>query len=159
MAAGWRPGVRAEGFAASCGDQGVHCRPWARLAVFSVPQQTTEAKRCKMALTAPRLHSRNSSPAGVRGRSLVPPKTGKAAPMAWFVGTLVVCWYALAGRQGPQAHRHRPWYKHKPTPTFADMVAACRLQLWQEWLQKGSGSTADREEKLAWLLEYMATSS
>ena len=83
----------------------------------------------------------------------------RAAPMAWFVGTLVVCWYALAGRQGPQAHRHRPWYKHKLTPTFADMVAACRLQLWQEWLQKESGSTADREEKLAWLLEYMATSS
>jgi len=83
----------------------------------------------------------------------------RAAPMAWFVGTLVVCWYVLEGQHGPQAQRHRPWYKHKPTPTFADMLAACRLQLWQEWLQKESGSKADREEKLAWLLEYVATAS
>jgi hypothetical protein len=83
----------------------------------------------------------------------------RAAPMAWFVGTLVVCWYALAGQHGPQAQRHRPWYKHKPTPTFADMLAACRLQLWQEWLHSESGSKADTEEKLAWLLEYVATAN
>ncbi len=83
----------------------------------------------------------------------------RAAPMAWFVGTLVVCWYALEGQHGPQARRHRPWYKHKPTPTFADMLAACRLQLWQEWLHSESGSKADSEEKLAWLLEYVATAS
>jgi hypothetical protein len=83
----------------------------------------------------------------------------RAAPMAWFVGTVVVCWYGLAGRHGPQAQRHRPWYKHKQTPTFADMLAACRLQLWQEWIRAESGSTADAEEKLAWLLEYVATSN
>ena len=83
----------------------------------------------------------------------------RAAPMAWFVGTLVVCWYVLVGQHGPQAQRHRPWYKHKPTPTFADMLAACRLQLWQEWLQSESGSKAPTKEKLAWLLEYVATSS
>jgi hypothetical protein len=83
----------------------------------------------------------------------------RAAPMAWFVGTLVVCWYVMAGREGPQAQRHRPWYQHKPTPTFADMLATCRLQLWQEWLVDQSGSPADAEEKRAWLLEYMATST
>jgi hypothetical protein len=83
----------------------------------------------------------------------------RAAPMAWFVGTLVVCWYVMAGQEGPQAQRHRPWYKHKPTPTFADMLAACRLQLWQEWLGDESGSPADAQEKRAWLLEYMATST
>jgi len=82
----------------------------------------------------------------------------RAAPMAWFVGTLVVCWYVQAGGAGKQAQRHRPWYQHKETPTFADMVAACRLQLWEEWLKGKSGSAADAEEKLAWLLEYVATS-
>jgi hypothetical protein len=83
----------------------------------------------------------------------------RAAPMAWFVGTLVVCWYVMAGQQGPQAQRHRPWYKHKPTPTFADMLAACRLQLWQEWLDDESGCRADAKAKWAWLLEYLATSN
>jgi hypothetical protein len=83
----------------------------------------------------------------------------RAAPMAWFVGTLVVCWYVMAGQQGPQAKRHRPWYKHKQTPTFADMLATCRLQLWQEWLNGESGSQADAKAKRAWLLEYVATST
>lgn len=83
----------------------------------------------------------------------------RAAPMAWFVGSLVVCWYAMAGRQGPQAQRHRPWYRDKPTPTFADMLAACRLQLWQEWLDAKSSCRADAKAKLAWLLEYVATSN
>jgi DDE superfamily endonuclease len=83
----------------------------------------------------------------------------RAAPMAWFVATLVVCWYAEAGRDGPQAQRHRPWYKNKETPTFADMLASCRLQLWQAWLKAESASGADAEEKLEWLLEYVATSN
>lgn len=83
----------------------------------------------------------------------------RAAPMAWFVGTLVVCWYVMEGHQGPQAQRHRPWYTHKPTPTFADMLAACRLQLWQKWLHGESDRPADSQEKLAWLLEYVATAS
>ena len=81
----------------------------------------------------------------------------RAAPMAWFVGTLVVVWYAAWGRDGTQAYRHRPWYRHKPWPTFADMLAACRLQLWQRCLAD-TGSAAEYEEKLTWLLEYIATS-
>ena len=83
----------------------------------------------------------------------------RAAPMAWFVGTLVVCWYAESGQYGPQAQRHRPWYKAKETPSFADMLAACRLQLWQAWLQAESASGADVEDKLGWLVEYVATSN
>jgi hypothetical protein len=83
----------------------------------------------------------------------------RAAPMAWFVGSLIVLWYAEAGHAGEQAQRQRPWYKHKETPTFADMLAACRVQLWQHWLGDGSGAVADREDKLTWLLEYIATST
>jgi hypothetical protein len=83
----------------------------------------------------------------------------RAAPMAWFVGTLVVCWYVHAGQYGPQAQRHRPWYRHKATPTFADMLAACRFQLWQQWIKAESGCKAEGEEKMAWLLEYVATSN
>lgn len=83
----------------------------------------------------------------------------RAAPMAWFVGTLIVVWYSIAGWEGQQAQRHRPWYTAKETPTFADMLAACRLQLWENWLKAEGAVPADREEKLAWLLEYIATSS
>ena len=82
----------------------------------------------------------------------------RAAPMAWFTGSLVVLWYALAGKDGEAAQRHRPWYKNKPTPTFADMLSACRLQLWQHWLEN-STSAAARQKNLDWLLEYLATSA
>jgi hypothetical protein len=82
----------------------------------------------------------------------------RAAPMAWFTGSLVVLWYALSGKDGELAHRHRPWYKNKPTPTFADMLSACRLQLWTEWMEN-SESAEEYEEKLAWLAEYIATSA
>jgi hypothetical protein len=78
----------------------------------------------------------------------------RAHPMAWFAGCLVVLWYAEEGRHQPQAHRHRPWYKDKVSPTFADMLACLRLHLWRNWL--GSGPRPS-EEKLAWLLEYLAT--
>jgi hypothetical protein len=83
----------------------------------------------------------------------------RVTPMAWFVGTLIVLWYAQTGQHGPQAQRQRPWYRQKETPTFADMLAACRLQLWQHWLQDRGASAAEREQKVAWLLEYLATSA
>jgi hypothetical protein len=79
--------------------------------------------------------------------------------MAWFVGSLLVTWYTEAGCEGDQAHRHRPWYQHKETPTFADMLATCRLQLWQHWLEQESDVRPEREDKWAWLLEYVATAT
>ena len=82
----------------------------------------------------------------------------RAAPMAWFVATLVVLWYALSGHDGSQAERQRPWYRQKLSPTFADMLAACRLQLWQHWL-KTDGQAVDQGAKWEWLLEYLATSA
>ena len=81
----------------------------------------------------------------------------RAAPMAWFVGSLVILWYAAYGQEGEQAYRHRPWYTSKEFPTFADMVATCRLQLWRHWLAEESGSQTDLEEKMDWFFEYVAT--
>jgi hypothetical protein len=83
-----------------------------------------------------------------------PASVARAHPTAWFVGSLVVLWYARTGQYEPPAHRHRPWYKDKVTPTFADMLASCRLCLWRHWLAaEPSGAAA----KQAWLLEYLAT--
>jgi hypothetical protein len=83
----------------------------------------------------------------------------RAAPMAWFVGSLVILWYAASGHEGEQAYRHRPWYTSKEFPTVADMVATCRLQLWRHWLAEESGSRTDLEEKMDWFFEYVATAA
>lgn len=80
----------------------------------------------------------------------------RAHPMAWLAGALVLLWYAQAGRQEGQAERHRPWYRHKKSPTMADMLACCRLHLWREWL----GTEPEKhQQKLDWLLEYIATAA
>jgi hypothetical protein len=88
-----------------------------------------------------------------------PASVERAAPMAWFVGSLIILWYAAYGHEGEQAHRHRRWYTRKESPTFADMLASCRLQHWRRWLSEESGSPADLEEKLDWFLEYVATAA
>jgi DDE superfamily endonuclease len=80
----------------------------------------------------------------------------RAHPMGWFVGSLVILWYALVGQHEPQAQRHRPWYKNKVVPTFADMLACCRLHLWRHWLDS---EPLRAKEKLDWLLEYLATAA
>ena len=78
----------------------------------------------------------------------------RAHPMAWFVGSLVVLWYATGGHREPAARRQRPWYKHKVEPTFADMLGCCRLHLWSNGL---AGEGPGVGGKGAWLLEYLAT--
>jgi len=83
----------------------------------------------------------------------------RAAPMSWFVGSLVVFWYTIVGYQSEQARRRRPWYRNRPEPTFADMLATCRLHLWRHWLSEGCASRTDKELKWEWLLEYLATSA
>jgi DDE superfamily endonuclease len=80
----------------------------------------------------------------------------RAHPMAWFVGGVVVLWYAEAGQDETQARRHRPWYKGKASPTFADMLSCCRLHLWRNWLKS---DPAEEDQKLQWLLEYLATAA
>lgn len=89
----------------------------------------------------------------------------RAAPMAWFLSSLLVLWYSLAGADCAPAKRHRPWYRNKKSPTFADMLSTLRLSLWLHWLESGcehgEGSVENVEagEKLKWLLEYLSTAA
>ncbi len=83
----------------------------------------------------------------------------RAAPMSWFIGSLVVLWYVLSGHNAQQAQRHRPGYRNKPEHTFADMLATCRFHHGRHWLNQGRASRADIELKWEWLLEYVATST
>jgi hypothetical protein len=81
----------------------------------------------------------------------------RAHPMAWFVGALVVLWDALHGGAAAAAERSRPWYQDKPRPTFADMLASCRLHLWQRWWS--SCPPEHQQDHLDWLLSYVATAA
>ena len=82
----------------------------------------------------------------------------RAHPLAWFVGALVLLWYARHGAAEPAAARERPWYKHKAGPAFADMLACCRLHLWRHWLAAAE-TPAEQERRWDWLLNYLATAA
>ena len=52
--------------------------------------------------------------------------------------TVVVLWYFQHGAVAQDIQRARmraPWYRHKRTPSFADMLQAARCELWQARLQ------------------------
>jgi hypothetical protein len=80
----------------------------------------------------------------------------RAHPMAWFVLSITVLWYALGGQHGPQVRRERPWYSGKVTPTFTDMLGALRLQLWQGRIASLSEVHEGLPEVLEMLLHWVA---
>jgi len=79
----------------------------------------------------------------------------RAHPMAWFVGGLVLVWYAKDGQYEEQAQWARPWYRHKVGPTFADMLATMRLHLWRQGWQEAVAD--ERKDVLDWLFHYIST--
>jgi DDE superfamily endonuclease len=80
----------------------------------------------------------------------------RAHPMAWFVGGLVLVWYARYGQDAEQAHWDRPWYEPRARPTFAQMLATLRLHLWRNaWAEATSDD--DRNSMLDWLFHYIST--
>src|SRR4051794_36118472 len=80
----------------------------------------------------------------------------RAHPMAWFVGSLTVLWYCLKGHEGSHVERDRPWYKDKVTPTFADMLGALRLQMWEYEVFGESGEDVPSPECIKRLLHKMS---
>jgi len=79
----------------------------------------------------------------------------RAHPMAWFVGGLVLVWYAKYGQDEEQARWDRPWYSHKVGPTFADMLATMRLHLWKTGWEEATPE--ERQDGLDWLFHYIST--
>jgi hypothetical protein len=79
----------------------------------------------------------------------------RAHPLAWFVGGLVLVWYAKYGQAEEQAHWDRPWYKRKVGTCFADMLATMRLHLWRNAFQEATPE--ERNDMLDWLFHYIST--
>ncbi len=80
----------------------------------------------------------------------------RAHPMAWFVGTLTVLWYATHGHAGAQVVKDRPWYPQKVVPTFSDMLGALRLQMWRHRVYGASGTVVPSPECVEMLLRTLS---
>jgi hypothetical protein len=58
---------------------------------------------------------------------------GRTVPFVLFTYAIVVLWYLRHGQPADDVARVRarmPWYRHKEAPSFADMLAAARRELW-----------------------------
>jgi hypothetical protein len=79
----------------------------------------------------------------------------RTAPMAMFLYSLTVLWYAKHGHEHVR-FPNRPWYPRKREPSFADMLTTLRRMTWEEKLSTvrlGSGL----RNKFINLLTYLAT--
>jgi len=79
----------------------------------------------------------------------------RTAPMAMFLHSLTVVWYASDGHQDFQIP-DRPWYRWKKEPSFADMLTTLRRKSWEDKLSAVSLDTTQRDINLR-LLTYLAT--
>lgn len=82
----------------------------------------------------------------------------RTAPMAWFVGAVVLLWSTRHGDEHRPAERHRPWYLKRVT-TFADMLSSCRLAHWERWWSERGDKCPAKMAPEEWLLEYLATAA
>lgn len=79
----------------------------------------------------------------------------RTAPMAMFLYSLTIVWYATEGNNDFQIP-HRPWYWWKEEPSFADVLTTLRRKSWEDQLSQVSLDTTQRDNKLE-LLTYLAT--
>jgi hypothetical protein len=85
----------------------------------------------------------------------VPKAVQRTAPMAMFLYSLTVVWYATEGH-AEWLIPHRPWYWWKSEPSFADMLTTLRRKSWQDKLSKVSRPTTHDDNSIH-LLTYLAT--
>lgn len=83
----------------------------------------------------------------------------RTAPMAALVYALVLLWYA--GRSHEQRGApwpQRPWYRHKASPSFPDMLATLRRQSWRLFISAPpSPDRCPSNSSLAWPDALLAT--
>ena len=85
----------------------------------------------------------------------VPKAVKRTAPMAMFLYSLTIVWYATEGHADLQ-FPDRPWYWWKEAPSFADMLTTLRRKTWEEQLSPVSSATPPHDNSLD-LLTYLAT--
>jgi len=66
-----------------------------------------------------------------------PKAVQRTAPLALYLHDLVILWFAEHGHFDAQAYRRtHPWYVHKRTPSFADMLACLKTASLRESISR-----------------------
>ena len=90
----------------------------------------------------------------------MPKAVRTAAPIALYLHTMVILWFAKHGRFDAKAYRRtHPWYTQKRTPSFADMLASLRRVSLRESIIRYPGQKPPSAKKLCILLETLETAA
>jgi hypothetical protein len=79
----------------------------------------------------------------------------RTAPMAMFLYSLTILWYAQHGHAQVQ-FPERPWYTHKSQPSFADMLTTLRRVTWEDKISPVRPRSTVWQKSVD-LLTYLAT--
>lgn len=83
----------------------------------------------------------------------------RTAPIALFVYSLVVYWYANRMKRGCSLPiRLAPWYTTKKAPSFSDMLATLRREAWTIWFSDRASNNRLDQKDLAPLLDAVGYS-
>ncbi len=85
----------------------------------------------------------------------VPQAVQRTAPMAMFLYSLTIVWFATEGHAYLQ-FPDRPWYHWKSEPSFADILTTLRRKSWDDKLSRVSPAAAPTNYAID-LLTYLAT--
>ena len=80
----------------------------------------------------------------------------RTAPLALYLHTLVILWFAEHGRFDLQAYRRaHPWYRQKRTPSFADMLTCLKRASLRESISRYPGQKPPSAKKLLPLFQAL----
>lgn len=85
----------------------------------------------------------------------VPLAVQRTAPMAMFLYSLTVLWYAEHGHEHLQ-FPERPWYTRKSEPSFADMLTTLRRVTWEDKILPVRSKSSVWKKSVT-LFTYLAT--
>jgi hypothetical protein len=85
-----------------------------------------------------------------------PKAVQRTAPLALYLHTLVILWFAEHGHFDAKAYRRaHPWYHHKQTPSFADMLTYLKATSLQESISRLPGQKPPSAKKLLPLFQAL----
>ncbi len=118
-------------------------------------ESISKAGRWKSALT-----KRKASSASRTRRTAPSAPSSAPAPLTLISYSLTVLWYHQYGQKTRAAKLPTlPWYTHKASTTFSDMLATLRRACWSERPFDPASSTRDLRKRLRPLVDYVASAA
>ena len=81
----------------------------------------------------------------------------RITPFCLWLNSIIKLWFVLeSGKAVPTLIENDPWYAHKHTISFQDMLGAIRLHFWRNYIFAGSTSQEDSEKITDFIVKSLA---